>query len=165
MTSTGGRARGDEVRLDVPRDTYYLASIRSLVAAVARHAGFGERETRQIVLAVDEACAVAVSNRHDRATDAESGEVRRIPRANKVTLVLRTDARRLEARVIDHGGEGAGWSALEQAVADEEGGLGYLIISTFMDEIELADSPRGREVILTRLRGRASGRLPWRERG
>jgi anti-sigma regulatory factor (Ser/Thr protein kinase) len=163
--------RGDEVRLEVPRDTFYLASIRGLVSAVARHAGFDERAVRQIVLAVDEACAAAAANRDDHAADPESGEVRRIPRENRLTLKLRTDAKRLEVRVTDPTGARLGGTPLEgwsPGTTADPGGLGYLIISSFMDELELVESEAGNELILTRYRSRPSGRLAERggsERG
>jgi anti-sigma regulatory factor (Ser/Thr protein kinase) len=142
--------RREVLRLELPRDTYYLASIRYVVRAAALHAGFDDGEAHQIQTAVDEACAVAISDAAARA----SGEHRalRAERAS-ISVELRQDRRKLSVTVCNEAGE----RGFEDSFQEGAGSLtdtAFLLISQFMDEVEYSEGERGPEITLTKWRHR-----------
>jgi serine/threonine-protein kinase RsbW len=102
-----------------------IARARHWVSAHARAAGFGDREVRNLGLAISEACANII--RH--AYHGEDG--------HPIELHLAVDDTKLELRIRDHGAKFDQQAYqppdLEQP---QEGGYGVFIIRSLMDEVE-----------------------------
>lgn len=141
------------VRLELPCETFYLATIRHLVQSVARRAGFAAAVVAQIQMAVDEVCAAAAFERRGQAAPS------------LLTLVLTYDDTKLVASVIDAASQGP--LALHDLPEGLGGGdeqqtataLGSVIVTSFMDEVEFCELDGGCEVRLTRYLRHPSARL------
>lgn len=115
--------------LQVPSSTQNLALIREFVSAVGEQAGFGENETLQLALAVDEACTNVIEHAYQNEETHE------------VTVRVTVDEDAIAFEVIDRG---RGFDpAQEPALPVEElirrrrsGGLGLRLIRTIMDDVQ-----------------------------
>lgn len=140
-------ARRKEARLEVPCETYFLASIRQVVRAMARQAGFSEAAVAQIQLAVDEVCAAAATQVRDSAEEART-----------LRVTVETDPRKLVATISDRAG-GVGLRIQGAPVGFEShydpatsSAMGSVIVSSTMDEVELREHEGVSEVRLIRYR-------------
>ncbi|MGE0711595.1 MAG: ATP-binding protein [Planctomycetota bacterium] len=153
-----GAHRREELRLEVPRDTYYLATIRAAVRAAATRAGFDAEDAHRIQTAVDEACAVAISDAAARAS-GERPALRE--RAQLLVVQVRYDRRKLSATVCDQGGHVDFGASLGGGEVGGPTDMPFLLISGFMDEVEFGEGEDGPEITLVKWRRRpgASSRL------
>ena len=115
------------VSLDTSSDPELLPLGRHFVQQAALQAGFEERESRRIMLAVDEACTNII--RHSYRGDV----------SQRIIITCRWEpGERLEVSLKDFG-EGANPAFLEQFRKDditEPGGLGLCIMRQVMDDIQ-----------------------------
>lgn len=137
-----------EVTLEIPTETFYLASIRTITHAFARRAGFSERVADQIQLAVDEVCATATT--------------REARPEQRVRLELGRDSRKLWARVSYRGGQVQpvtfDESGFDHAPLPEQPDMGHVILTSYMDEVDFAETEEGSEIRMIRfLRPRGGG--------
>lgn len=149
----------EELLLEVPRVTYWLAAIRGLVRAAAERAGLDEVEAAEVEMAVDEACAAAITGAHAEPSEAAPGRDR-----DRISLEVRIDRRKLVFRIVDHGRR---WniealpSEIDAAADTDAGALGLYAISSLVDEVDLIRGENGTELVLVRyLRARSSAEAP-----
>ena len=156
----------NEVFLEVPCDTYYLASIRTLVRTVARKAGFKEEVAGQIQMAVDEVCAAAAFEQKRTGSDLGEVEEERV-----LSVSLCADARKLRATITEHGVAGPlAMSLYDLPDPGSQGGagggvtgMGYVVVTSYMDEVEFNETDEGCQVHLVRYLRHPSARLRRRD--
>lgn len=159
MSSTnhhGGQAIEFEVRC--PIDTKVLSILRSFVTTLATEMGFGQEQTEQIEMAVDEAVTNVIRHAYKHLgvspdLPADKSNTNRHTRetcALWVRLFLGED--HLRITVMDRGiglqNTPRGASTLEEFHArGGQGGLGSYIIQHFMDEVEYAFPPEAGTIL------------------
>ncbi len=124
--------------------TDHLHEVREFVSQVARQFGFGDEETANIVLAVDEACTNVIEHAYNNAPDKE------------ITVEIRPANGMFEIRVLDEGKsfnpDAVKPPNLKKHLSEyRRGGLGIYLMKTLMDKVEYNFSPgKKNEVRLTK---------------
>jgi anti-sigma regulatory factor (Ser/Thr protein kinase) len=131
---------GTRFELRVPADTNELPSIRRRLRAWLGRLGVEEDEAFEITAAVNEACANAFE--HPRDPREEFFEVEGGLVEDEIRVVVR-----------DFGSWRAGTPTYDR-------GRGIRIMRAFMDQVEVAPSPSGSEVIMRRRHPGAFGTRP-----
>ncbi len=114
--------------LHVPSSTENLAMIREFVNSIGAQAGLPPQEGDKLVLAVDEACANVIEHAYGEDLTKE------------VSVRAALDDSKIEITVIDTGAS-FDPAAIEQndlrklVAKRRSGGLGMLLIKSFMDEV------------------------------
>lgn len=114
--------------LNVPSSTENLALIRDFVSNICSRAGFDEKETAQLALAVDEACANVIEHAYG------------LEAAHEVTVRIFVEDDEIDFVVIDNG-KGFNPGNVRQDEIEElieqrkSGGLGLRLIRTIMDDV------------------------------
>lgn len=127
----GRLADHDEVTLDLRSDPRSLCLVRAVVGRFVHLAGFDDRRTHAITLAVDEGCANMIRHSYRGRDD---GEIR-------VTLSVRPDGaggRRLVIRLRDRGEPADPELVRAPRPADPRrpGGLGLHLMHDAVDSVE-----------------------------
>ena len=118
------------VTLTVPSQPKYLYVIRSVVYPLAVEAGFGKREARHIVLAVDEACANII--RHAYGGDG----------TKTIELTVSDGADRFTVRLRDTGRKADRAAIAPRDLGDiRPGGLGTHFMAEVFDRVDYDTSP------------------------
>ncbi|MBP8131016.1 MAG: ATP-binding protein [Candidatus Hydrogenedentes bacterium] len=133
----------NEIRVELASDARLLGCIRSLVRAYAAGLGFPEDRVREIVLAVDEACANAIRHSYAGRNDGT------------VALALKSGDEWMELELTDNGtpapSERVTRRELERPTPDtaRPGGLGVQLIYEVFDEaVFTPGATRGNRVIM-----------------
>jgi serine/threonine-protein kinase RsbW len=134
---------GNEFTLNIPGKTDNLELIRTFVAGVARHAGFGDEDVNKIELAVDEACSNVIEHAYAR------------DEAKDIDITVRIEAPKLTVTVTDHGKsfhfDGVPLPDMKQYLAElRVGGLGIYLMKMLMDEVEYRSEPGRNEVRMSK---------------
>jgi anti-sigma regulatory factor (Ser/Thr protein kinase) len=118
------------VSLTVPSHPKYLYVIRSVVFPLAVEAGFGRKEARHIVLAVDEACSNIIKHAYGGDT------------TKTISLVVADDAGRFTVRLRDTGRKVDRSAIAPRELAEvRPGGLGTHFMGTVFDRVDYDTSP------------------------
>jgi serine/threonine-protein kinase RsbW len=122
----------DSVRITVPSHPKYLGMVRDVTARVCSGCGFGEKDTENIKLAVDEACANVIKHAY-RGDESE-----------EIVVKFTADADRVEV-VIEDSGITADPRAIKGRSLDDvrPGGLGVHLIKRTFDIVEFDPDKRG----------------------
>lgn len=136
------KSKTEVVSLVVPSHPKFLYVVRSMLYPVIIDAGFTKRETRKIILAVDEACSNII--KHAYAGDST--------RNISVTVVLGNGELRIELR--DAGRKADVSTIAPRELADvRPGGLGTHFINSVFDTVRYDTSmPEGTLLTLTKKR-------------
>ncbi|HNR30150.1 MAG TPA: ATP-binding protein [Candidatus Hydrogenedentes bacterium] len=133
----------DEIHVETVSDPRLLGCIRSLVRAYAAGLGFAEERVRDIVLAVDEACANAIRHSYGGRNDGA------------VTIVLKSSEEWMELELTDAGApappERIVRRELERPTPEtaRPGGLGVQLMYEVFDEVRFTPGAvRGNHVIM-----------------
>jgi anti-sigma regulatory factor (Ser/Thr protein kinase)/putative methionine-R-sulfoxide reductase with GAF domain len=140
MIPFGGRMRDDmaivamhndavpeELSLQLPADPGVLSDVRRTLRRWLDSQGVGDQASREIVLAVSEACANAIEHAYSPAP------------ARFELMASRTDSQ-LSFVVRDSGA----WRSLRGV----NRGRGLKVVQAAMDEVEIKPSPKGTEVVM-----------------
>ena len=113
------------IDLAVPSHPKFLSIVRALVLQIATNAGFSEIQTKDIALAVDEACTNVIKH-------AYRGNHRKPVRVNIAIF-----PKKLEIKIRDFGKK-ANPKKIQSRPLDQvrPGGLGVFFIKRIMDEVE-----------------------------
>ncbi len=127
----------EKVTLQVPSQPKYLYIIRSTVYPVVHEAGFSKRETRRIVLALDEACSNIIKYAyHGDPTKA-------------IVMGISVDPMRITIQLKDSGAKPDVDSISPRALDDiRPGGLGTHIMKSVFDRVEY-DTSAAEGTVLT----------------
>lgn len=124
MTDAGGSA-GDTMTLTVPSHPKYLYVVRSALYPVVLDAGFTKRETRRIILAVDEACSNIIKY-------AYGGD-----HSKTITLTVTAAEDRLTLRLRDSGVKTDPGRIAPRKLEDvRPGGLGTHFMGMVFDRVD-----------------------------
>ena len=126
--------------LQVPSSTENLALIREFVSSTARQAGFDEKDTGKLELAVDEACANVIEHAYGHDVSKE------------VVVRVRLSDETLSIDIEDTGKgfdpNSVNQEELEQLINKRKtGGLGMRLIKTLMDEVRYEIEPGKRNAL------------------
>jgi anti-sigma regulatory factor (Ser/Thr protein kinase) len=138
--AVAGQVMSFSVKIEMPSHPRVLSVVRSTVLQFASAVGFSEEESRQLVLAVDEALANVIrhayGNRFDQAIELT---VRRLAE-DSVAPGACNDG--IEFTLVDFG-QPAEPGALKGRPLDEirPGGLGMHLITSIMDEVKYEPLP------------------------
>jgi serine phosphatase RsbU (regulator of sigma subunit)/anti-sigma regulatory factor (Ser/Thr protein kinase)/putative methionine-R-sulfoxide reductase with GAF domain len=124
---------GDSIRARWPANPGALADVRNLLRRWLYTHGAADAEAYDIVVAAQEACANVIE--HAYGPGAASFELEADHDAGRISIVVR-----------DHGR----W----RAPRGENRGRGLPMMRALMDEVDVRESERGTEVVLTRTLGR-----------
>lgn len=150
------------VRLEIPRDTHYLALIRRIVSDLSELAGFPRADIDKIELAVDEACSNAIVYQVDDEGEGKFDhvDIEVIVDRPATTADQRPHAKRRGIEIIlrDRGDpfpfETKGNIDLEDHLRRlEPGGLGIYIIKNFMDEVSYSHGENGNTLTMVKYLG------------
>jgi len=112
------------VTLTVPSHPKYLYVVRSALYPILIDAGFGRKDARRIILAVDEAC----SNIIKHAYEGDHNKT--------ITMTVADDAERFTVRLRDYGRKADPASIAPRDLADiRPGGLGTLFMGAAFDTV------------------------------
>ncbi|MCX7625427.1 MAG: ATP-binding protein [Candidatus Sumerlaeaceae bacterium] len=153
MTQEQPTATNPRIEICCRIDSSMLGLLRDFVTAVANYLGFSARETSEIEICVDEACANALE--HAYKPDTNTLE----PNKELVIEICFHDGE-LTIRVIDHGcgisEPQARIASLDEYLAPEKEkfrGLGLYMIQKFMDRVNVHSEPgKGTIVEMTKVR-------------
>jgi len=138
----------ETISKSIRSSTDQLLDIREFVEQAAREFGFGDEESSNIVLAVDEACTNVIKHAY---AGSPSGEIR--------VTILR-EGTRFQIQIQDHGRtfdpETLRPPDLKQQLTHyRRGGLGVYLMRRLMDRVEYAFRPgQPNEVRLTKFLAR-----------
>ena len=130
MANEAHAAASGAVTLTVPSHPKYLYVIRSVIFPLAVEAGFGRKEARHIVLAVDEACANIIKHAYGGDT------------TKTISLAVTDDTASFTVRLSD-----TGRKVDRSAIAPRDlgevrpGGLGTHFMTTVFDRVDYDTSP------------------------
>jgi serine/threonine-protein kinase RsbW len=131
------------VRLSFPAKPDYLLLARLALSGIARQLPVGEELLADLKLAVTEACGNAVRHAYPEGT----GDV-------VVAFVVRSDA--IEMTVEDRGaGMGPALVPDRPMAGPVDGGMGFAIMRTIVDELDVQAGPDGHGTVV-----RMTKRLP-----
>lgn len=134
--------------LHVAATTEQLAVIRDFVRDHMLHAGFSEKETNNIVLAVDEACANLIQHAY-RNDPSKTIDIRIVVRPSEINVEIMDTSTPFDPGKAD-------LPDMRRYFAEHRHhGLGILLMTRVMDGIEYVPSGDGRlanTLILTKLR-------------
>lgn len=130
-------APGGTVTITVPSQPRFLYVVRSALYPLAIDAGFGKKEARRIVLAVDEACSNII--RHAYGGDG----------TKTITVTVTSGGDRFVVRLRDYGKQ-VDRASIAARPLDEvrPGGLGTLFIAQAFDRVDY-DTSAGQGTLLT----------------
>jgi len=112
------------VTLTVPSHPKYLYVVRSALYPIVADAGFGRKDARRIILAVDEACSNIIKHAYE-------GDPTRT-----ITLTITDDADRFTVRLRDYGRKADAAKIAPRDLEDvRPGGLGTLFIGAAFDAV------------------------------
>jgi len=112
------------VTLIVPSHPKYLYVVRSALYPILTDAGFGRKDARRIILAVDEACSNIIKHAYE-------GD-----HTKSITLTITEDADRFVVRLRDYGRKADPATIAPRDLADvRPGGLGTLFIGAAFDSV------------------------------
>lgn len=127
----------ETVTLIVPSHPKYLYVLRSALYPIVMDAGFGRKETRKIILAVDEACSNIIKYAYE-------GDY-----TKSITLTVLMDDDAMVIRITDLGRQVDIAKIAPRRLEDiRPGGLGTHFISTVFDRVEY-DTEREQGTVLT----------------
>jgi len=127
------------VKLELPSDPQLLGVVRSTVEQLARVAGFAEKESRSITLAVDEAITNIIRHAYEGRND------------QGIELVCRGYPDRLEFLLSDHGRSVDPAELRGRALGEvRPGGLGTHIIAKVMDQVRYEPLPNRNQLLLVK---------------
>jgi len=132
----GGSASNNLIRLTVPTDINYLASIRQVALDVSRSASLEKDEMLDFSLAVMEAATNAI--RHSKS--------------KSLTATFKVNRDNVVARVIDHGcGFKSHLNGNGFPSSEKQGGRGIPLMSNLVDRFKIKSHPgQGTEVTLVK---------------
>ena len=138
VTSIDNTLQDATVTLTVPSHPRYLYVVRSAVYPLAADAGFGKKGSRQIVLAVDEACTNIIKHAYGGASD------------RTITITVSDNPEKFTVRLRDFGVKADSATFLPRDLADiQPGRLGMHFIRQVFDAVTYDTSHRqGTELIL-----------------
>lgn len=151
LAMSAPRRQSPVLHLTCPPQTDMLHLIRKIVATVSREVGFSPEDASLIEISVDEACTNVIRHAYGDLCAGAPGARTEDP---LLRLEICPDCDRLAISVIDRGasapdGRFRSVSSLEEYIAQPHPrGLGYYIITKFMDEVAY-DSPPGRGTVLS----------------
>ncbi len=132
----------DLVTLSVPSHPKYLYVIRSAIYPVLIDAGYSKKETRKIILAVDEACSNII--RHAYAGDP----------AGKIDLALTVTGNELRIELADTGKKPDVSTIAPRNLTDiRPGGLGTHFMNSVFESVQY-DTNRKAGTLLTLVKKR-----------
>ena len=112
------------VTLTVPSHPKYLYVVRSALYPILVDAGFGRKDARRIILAVDEACSNIIKHAYE-------GD-----HTKTITLTVTDNADRFTVRIRDYGRKADTATIAPRDLADiRPGGLGTLFIEAAFDAV------------------------------
>jgi anti-sigma regulatory factor (Ser/Thr protein kinase) len=112
------------VTLTVPSHPKYLYVVRSALYPILTDAGFGRKDSRRIILAVDEACSNIIKHAYDGDT------------TKTITMTITEDADRFTVRLRDYGRKADPAKIAPRDLADvRPGGLGTVFIGAAFDSV------------------------------
>ncbi len=127
------------LKLEWPSDPQLLGVVRSTVEQLARVAGFAEKESRSITLAVDEAITNIIRHAYEGRNDQD------------IELLCRSYLNRLEFLLSDHGRSVDPSELRGRALGEvRPGGLGTHIIAQVMDEVRYEPLPGRNQLLLVK---------------
>jgi anti-sigma regulatory factor (Ser/Thr protein kinase) len=128
---------GGNVTLTVPSHPKYLYVVRSALYPVLLDAGFGRKESRRIILAVDEACSNIIKH-------AYGGDPTRT-----ITVTMIDGSDRFTVRLRDYGMKADPAKIAPRDLEDvRPGGLGTHFMSAVFDSVTY-DTNQGQGTLLT----------------
>lgn len=153
MTQERPTAASPKIEICCRIDSSMLGLLRDFVTAIASHLGFSARETSEIEICVDEACANALEHAYKPETNTVEGN-------KELVLEIHFHDGELTIRVIDHGcgipEPQARITSLDEYLAPEKEkyrGLGLYMIRKFMDRVHVHSEPgKGTIVEMTKVR-------------
>ena len=114
-----------DISLSIPSTPELLRTVRCTVAEVAALAGFSEKDSDKICLAVSEACSNIIRHSYKESADGEI-ILKCRPERGKLTISIRDFGAKFDAETI-------GPPDLDSVTP---GGLGIYMIKSVMDEVE-----------------------------
>jgi serine/threonine-protein kinase RsbW len=112
------------VTLTVPSHPKYLYVVRSALYPILIDAGFGRKDARRIILAVDEACSNIIKHAYE-------GDP-----TKTITMTITDDADRFTVRLRDYGRKADTAKIAPRDLSDiRPGGLGTLFIGAAFDAV------------------------------
>jgi anti-sigma regulatory factor (Ser/Thr protein kinase) len=137
QTIDGGKAQSTSVILTVPSQPKYLYVVRSALYPLIIDAGFGKKDARRIVLAVDEACSNIIKHAYG-GDPAKTITVTVEDRGDRFTVMLRDLGRKADPAAI-----------APRDLADvRPGGLGSHFMKMAFDTVSY-DTSQGEGTLLT----------------
>jgi anti-sigma regulatory factor (Ser/Thr protein kinase) len=156
MTRDSAKTENPQIEICCRIDSSMLGLLREFVTSVARHIGFSEKETSEIEICVDEACANALEHAYTNAIDASHP-----CRHKELYIEISFANSELTVRVIDHGrGSEKKIESRFRGIEDymepgrpEYRGLGLYLMHKFMDRVDVRSAPgKGTTVEMTKIR-------------
>ena len=120
--------------LQVPSSTENLALIREFIGSAAAQAGFDEKETGKLELAVDEACANVIE--HAYGHDVSKEVIIRVRLSDEMLSIdIEDTGNGFDPKLVNQ-------EELEQLISKRKtGGLGMRLMKTLMDEVRYEIEP------------------------
>jgi anti-sigma regulatory factor (Ser/Thr protein kinase) len=137
VTSDDKKRRSAPVTLTVPSHPRYLYVVRSALYPLVIDAGFGKKDARRIVLAVDEACSNIIKYAYGGDPD------------RTITLTIEDDSDGFTVKLRDLGRKVDAASIAPRDLADvQPGGLGSHFMRAIFDAVSY-DTSLGEGTLLT----------------
>ena len=119
------------VKLSLPSHPIFLGLIRMAISQVAKEMQFGKKEVKNIVLAIDEACANVIKYAYQGRYD------------KRIIITAKDKDDRLEVSIRDFGKKAKPGSLRHRPLKKvRPGGLGIFFIRKIMDEVHYDTSSK-----------------------
>jgi anti-sigma regulatory factor (Ser/Thr protein kinase) len=143
VTTESKDKRAETVMLTVPSDPKYLYVVRSALYPIVLDAGFSKKKTREIILAVDEACSNIIKYAYE-GDDTSSIDVT-ITVSDELRIVLKDSGKQVDRSKI----------APRKLSDIRPGGLGTHFMNTVFDTVHY-DTAGEQGTVLTMVKKRPS---------